>query len=449
MSWRPDWQRLNRESGRRPLFRRRRRGRRFGLRRRLAGSFWLVAVLAVVLTAALTFGAGWRALSQIDPQLAAGAANAADPAASDPATADPSTTGEGSGLSAAQVESLRAAARSFGRSAWQAGLLASLLAAVVPGLVAPAAGPAAAAAGRRGDPGRGRGARGTSAASAFQRRAADGDRRFNSLAQGLERQEAWRRSLMADVAHDLRTPLAVLRAEIESIQDGLNAPDEHSMARLHAEVLLLARLVDDLRTLSLAEGHALTLHPATLNAGETLSQLLALFAGRVQAAGSSLSLHLPKEKLTFRADPDRLMQILHNLLDNALRYAAPATIELGASAEGETRLPCYGCATMALDFPLAPSHGPLSASTAPTPAAAVTRRAGQAAAWGWPSRAPWPKRRAVLWRRPTTRRGERSSRCGCRKAELEAEPESQVTAVVCVLSGFSLRSPRQGAEMTG
>lgn len=95
-----------------------------------------MAVLAVVLTAALTFGAGWRALSQIDPQLAAGAANAADPAASDPATADPSTTGEGSGLSAAQVESLRAAARSFGRSAWQAGLLASLLAAVVPGLVA-------------------------------------------------------------------------------------------------------------------------------------------------------------------------------------------------------------------------------------------------------------------------------------------------------------------------
>lgn len=327
MSWRPDWQ-----SGRRPLFRRKRRGRRFGLRRRLAGSFWLVAVLAVVLTAALTFGAGWRALSQIDPQLAtlaAGAANAADPTTAEPTIAD-----AGSGLSAAQVESLRGAARSFGRSAWQAGLLASLLAAVASGLVArqlvrPLLRLEDAATRVAGGE---RGVRLPLPRSNDELRTVTAA--FNSLAQGLERQEAWRRSLMADVAHDLRTPLAVLRAEIEAIQDGLNAPDEPSMARLHAEVLLLARLVDDLRTLSLAEGHALTLHPATLDAGETLRQLSALFAGRVQAAGSSLTLHLPAETLTFRADPDRLMQILHNLLDNALRYAAPATIELGASAEG-------------------------------------------------------------------------------------------------------------------
>ena len=327
MSWRSDWHRLKRESGWRPSFRRKRRGPRFGLRRRLAGSFWLVALLAVVLTAALTLGAGWRALSQIDPQLATLAAGVAS-------AANPSTAATGSGLSAAQVESLRGAARSFGRSAWQAGLLASLLAAVASGLVArqlvrPLLRLEDAATRVAGGE---RGVRLPLPHSNDELRTVTAA--FNTLAQGLERQEAWRRSLMADVAHDLRTPLAVLRAEIEAIQDGLNAPDEHSLARLHAEVLLLARLVDDLRTLSLAEGHALTLHPATLDAGETLRQLSALFSGRAQAAGSSLTLHLPKRQLTLRADPDRLMQILHNLLDNALRYAAPATIELGAAESG-------------------------------------------------------------------------------------------------------------------
>ena len=281
--------------------------------------FGLVAVLAVLLTVFLTVGAGWRALSQLDPQLIRAGLNRLGGTQADPATLD-----------AGQVERLRQVFRGFGRSIWQAGLLASLLAFVASALLArQLARPLL-----RLEDAATRVASGERGVRLPLPRANDELRTvtaaFNTLSQGLERQEAWRRSLMADVAHDLRTPLAVLRAEIEAIQDGLNAPDAASLSRLHAEVLLLARLVGDLRTLSLAEGNALTLYPARLDAGQQLRQLADLFAGRVQEAGSRLSLHLPAEALPVRADPDRLMQILHNLLDNALRYAAPSEIELGA-----------------------------------------------------------------------------------------------------------------------
>jgi two-component system, OmpR family, sensor histidine kinase BaeS len=310
----------------------RRRGRRFGLRRRLAGSFGLVAVLAVVLTVLLTFGAGWRAVNQLDPQLFQAGLQSMHPEGQSAPYPDATT------LSADQSSAVREVLRSFGRSAWSAGLLASLLAFLASALVARQIarpllrleGAASRLAGGE------RGVRLPLPRANDELRTVTAA--FNTLAQGLERQEAWRRSLVADVAHDLRTPLAVLRAEIEAMQDGLSKPDETTLTRLHAEVLLLARLVDDLRTLSLAEGNALTLHPTQLDAADVLRQLAALFAGRAQAAGAAIQLNLTPGPLPIRADTDRLMQLLHNLLDNALRYAAPfsagsGAIELGARAD--------------------------------------------------------------------------------------------------------------------
>jgi len=305
------------------------RGRRSGLRRRLSLVFGLVAVLAVALTVFLILGVAFRSLAQFDPALASGF-----------------RPGEQiTGLSAAQTEALRQGVRSVGRSVVQAGLLAGLLAFLASALVArQIARPLVRLEGAAS-----RLARGERGVRLPLPRADDEVRTvtaaFNTLAQGLERQEAWRRSLVADVAHDLRTPLAVLRAEIEAMQDGLNAPDPPALARLHAEVLLLARLVDDLRTLSLAEGGALTLHPRPLDAAEVLRTLSGLFAGRMVEAGAELRLSLPAAALPVQADPDRLMQILHNLLDNALRHGLPgpkgalqrgeqAQIELGAAREG-------------------------------------------------------------------------------------------------------------------
>ncbi len=290
----------------------------------LAGSFGLVAVLAVVLTVFLTFQAGWRAVVQLVPG-AEGLGTGFGPSAA------------ASTLTGSDTQLLREIFRAFGRSAWQAGLLASLLAFVASALVArqiarPLVRLEAAATRVAGGE---RGVRLALPRSNDELRTVTAA--FNTLAQGLERQEAWRRSLMADVAHDLRTPLAVLRAEIEAMQDGLNEPDASSLARLHAEVLLLARLVDDLRTLSLAEGGALTLRPQTLDVAGLLDKVAGLYAGRVLASGAHLSVELPRGPLTFRADPDRLMQILHNLLDNALRYGVPADrageIVLGAAPE--------------------------------------------------------------------------------------------------------------------
>ena len=338
VSRRPEW----RQAGWKRAFRSRSvpvrsgRGRRFGLRRRLAGSFGLVAVLAVVLTVFLIFQAGWRAVIQLDPQLATLAASGG---------ASGSPTGLGETLGGTQGETLRQILRSFGRSAWQAGLLASLLAAVASALVArqiarPLVRLEDAASRLAGGE---RGVRLPLPSSNDELRTVTAA--FNTLAQGLERQEAWRRSLMADVAHDLRTPLAVLRAEIEAMQDGLNEPDAPGLTRLHAEVLLLARLVDDLRLLSLAEGGALTLHPQPIDAVLALQTLADLFRGRVHQAGAALNLDVPPGPLFLRADPDRLMQILHNLLDNALRYGVPVggecsfQIDLGAVREqGQVRM---------------------------------------------------------------------------------------------------------------
>jgi two-component system sensor histidine kinase BaeS len=82
---------------------------------------------------------------------------------------------------------------------------------------------------------------------------------FNDLVTGLERQETWRREMVADVAHDRRTPLAVMRSEIEAMQDGVTPVDGGALDRLHSEVMMLARLVGDLRALSLAESGALAL----------------------------------------------------------------------------------------------------------------------------------------------------------------------------------------------
>lgn len=348
------------------------RRRRFGLRRRLAGAFALVAVLAVTLTAWLTFRAGWQAIVALDPSLAAG------------------TNWDSPAWQNGPPSAVRTAFREFGRSAVQAGVLASLLAVFLSAGVARQL------------------TRPLSRLEDAAGRLASGERgvrlplplaqdelltlteAFNTLTQSLERQEAWRRALVADVAHDLRTPLAVLRAEIEALQDGLNQPDAATLARLLAEVLLLARLVDDLRTLSLAEGGALPMHPQTLDAAATMRQVADLYAGRARAAGSALTPDLPPSPLPVTADPDRLMQVLHNLLDNALRYAAPADIELGAArAAGGVRLwvrdhgPGFAPEALARAFErfyradASRSRDPLGRAGSPW--------AGPAAAWAWPS----------------------------------------------------------------
>jgi two-component system, OmpR family, sensor histidine kinase BaeS len=153
---------------------------------------------------------------------------------------------------------------------------------------------------------------------------------FNSLSVALERQEALRRDLVADVAHDLRTPLAVLRSKLEAIQDGLLPLDQPVITVLHNEVLALGHLVEDLRTLSIAEAGGLDLHLEHSPLLPLLERTVAGFTSLADTAGVRLTLHPVDPQLSANIDRQRFGQVLNNLIDNAIRHVGPGTVELHA-----------------------------------------------------------------------------------------------------------------------
>jgi two-component system, OmpR family, sensor histidine kinase BaeS len=159
---------------------------------------------------------------------------------------------------------------------------------------------------------------------------------FNALARNLEQQEAWRRALVADIAHDLRTPLSVMRSEIEAMQDGISQPDAPGLERLHGEVMLLSKLVGDLRTLSLAEGGGLNLKLERVTLEPFLQGLISRFAPRAQEKGVNISLASITTGLTAQLDETQFTRVINNLLENALRYAGPGNVEISVMLEVST-----------------------------------------------------------------------------------------------------------------
>jgi signal transduction histidine kinase len=143
---------------------------------------------------------------------------------------------------------------------------------------------------------------------------------FNSMAAELERQQQLRRQLVADIAHELRTPLSVLRVQLESLEDGIEQPTPATLASLSEEVGLLTRLVDDLRLLSLADAGQLSLAIADVDAASAAERVVRTAAARARQQGVDLGTELPDAPLTVVADPQRLAQVLGNLVENALRY---------------------------------------------------------------------------------------------------------------------------------
>jgi two-component system OmpR family sensor kinase/two-component system sensor histidine kinase BaeS len=156
---------------------------------------------------------------------------------------------------------------------------------------------------------------------------------FNRMTSELERADQQRRNLTADVAHELRTPLHVVQGNLEGILDGVYAPTpEHIRATLD-ETRLLARLIDDLRTLSLAESGQLTLRRESITLGELVADVATSFSGQAEAAGIALhtALDEPTAATPITVDVDRMNQVLGNLLMNALRHTPPGgAITLGA-----------------------------------------------------------------------------------------------------------------------
>ncbi len=145
-------------------------------------------------------------------------------------------------------------------------------------------------------------------------------RDFNQLAFALERNERMRREFMASISHELRTPLAVLRGELEALEDGVRALDAMSLRSLQQEVGLLNKLVADLYELSLADVGALTYRKSPVDLIELLQLSLAGAAGRCRERGLSLEMTVPERTRPVLADAGRLQQLFGNLLENSLRY---------------------------------------------------------------------------------------------------------------------------------
>lgn len=164
---------------------------------------------------------------------------------------------------------------------------------------------------------------------------------FNQTAAALAAAEQQRQQLLADVAHELRTPLSVMRGHIEAMLDGVFATTPDNLAVVHEETVLLGRLVDDLRTLSLAEGGQLPLNHTDVDLAALLRQSVAAFEPLAEAENIRLQQNIPDNLPLLEADPDRLQQVLGNLLANALRHvragnAAQPTVRLAAVAQNQT-----------------------------------------------------------------------------------------------------------------
>ena len=143
-------------------------------------------------------------------------------------------------------------------------------------------------------------------------------RTFNSMADGLEKAELHRRSLMADVAHELRTPLSNIQGYIEALRDGLLQPDSATIDTIYQQVLYLTHLVEDLRTLALAESGNLHLHCQPDSLEEVLGRSIEAVRPRAQAKGVSLSLQVPSAFSLVQMDRTRIAQVVGNLLENAI-----------------------------------------------------------------------------------------------------------------------------------
>jgi signal transduction histidine kinase len=143
---------------------------------------------------------------------------------------------------------------------------------------------------------------------------------MNQLSGRLSSSEDTRRRLLADLGHELRTPLASLEATIEAITDGVLPVDQTSLTTLTEQASRLHRLVADLESVSRAEERQLVLHPAPADLAHLAERAVTVVLPRYQARGIHLMVHAPHLGPTVSADADRLLEALMNLLDNALRH---------------------------------------------------------------------------------------------------------------------------------
>jgi len=160
-------------------------------------------------------------------------------------------------------------------------------------------------------------------------------RSFNAMAESLQRMEQQRQIMVADIAHELRTPLSVIQGNVEAMLDGVLPASPEELESIHQETVLLNRLIGDLRTLSLAEAGQLALDKQLLDLGEVVTRVAEKYRLRAEEQSVALSVQVAQNLPRVSADAGRVEQVLVNLTENALRYGASdagGRVILGARA---------------------------------------------------------------------------------------------------------------------
>ena len=152
---------------------------------------------------------------------------------------------------------------------------------------------------------------------------------FNQLAQKLERVEQQRRQWVADTSHELRTPISVMRAQLEALQDGVRPITPENLALLHRQLMSLNKLIDELYTLARADIQALDYQFKPCDLAALIKEVTTNFEDKFAYAGLSIELQTDCVNVLIDADIERLRQVLVNLLENSIRYTnSPGKIQV-------------------------------------------------------------------------------------------------------------------------
>ena len=159
---------------------------------------------------------------------------------------------------------------------------------------------------------------------------------FNEMTRALAASERQRQNMVADIAHELRTPLSVIQGNLQAILDDVYPLDKAEVSRIYDETRLLGRLVDDLRELALADAGQLRLDIRPIQVADTIRSTVEGLSLAAEAQEVKLAVELPDALPRVQADADRLAQVLRNLLVNALRHTPPGgQVTVSAQAQAE------------------------------------------------------------------------------------------------------------------
>lgn len=159
---------------------------------------------------------------------------------------------------------------------------------------------------------------------------------FNELAMSLEKEERLRKEFTGDLAHELRTPLATLRSQIEAFQDGIWEPTPARLGQSHSELMRLVRLVNELEKLLAAENPQIRLNKTELEAGKLLASIQNLQTPIFKQKGVNLVVKSTEQDIFFKGDLDKVTQILTNVVNNALKYTPEGgTVKISSVIEDE------------------------------------------------------------------------------------------------------------------